>query len=349
MHISWQIMLATEFAAHREAWDRLNAQGLNSPLLDSRFVAPLLEHFGAGQELLGIASAQGKPVAMAIVSKAKLGAWSTFQPSQAPLGLWLCAPDIPVEALLPSFASSLPSPVLILGITQQDPYLCPQPKGHPHLSVLDYIQTAHIDIDRPFEAYWSSRGKNLRHNLKRQRNRLAREGISTRLEILEQPGDMAKAVRQYGDMESAGWKSKNGSAIHADNAQGRFYVDCLSAFAATGQCRVYCYYYNDRLVASDLCVLDSATIIILKTTYDESIAESSPTMLMRQEMFQDIFDSKTLRRIEFYGKVMDWHTKWSDSFRVMYHINYYPWRLFKMLKYTPVMGQLRKWLAPSQN
>lgn len=54
-------------------------------------------------------------------------------------------------------------------------------------------------------------------------------------------------------------------------------------------------------------------------------------MLMRQEMFQLIFEDKGIRRIEFYGKVMDWHTKWSDDFRVMYHINYYPWKLTRKI------------------
>lgn len=342
MRIRWRILPVTEFAAHREAWERLNLQGPNSPLLDSRFVMPLLNYFGTGEECLAIAGSADSPVAMAIVSKAKFGVWSTFQPGQAPVGLWLHAADIPVGELLSSLASCLPNRVLVLGLTQQDPTISPRPKDQSHLSALDYIQTAHIDINQSFDDYWASRGKNLRHNLKRQRNRLVREGIDTRLEVFSQPGDMALAVRQYGEMESSGWKGQVGSAVHAENVQGRFYVDCLSAFAATGQCRVYRYYYNDKVVASDLCVLGNAVIIILKTTYDETIVDSSPTMLMRQEMFQAIFEDKAIRRIEFYGKVMDWHTKWSDNFRMMYHINYYPWAVFKILKEAPLVNRLRK-------
>ncbi|MCP5368587.1 MAG: GNAT family N-acetyltransferase, partial [Hyphomicrobiales bacterium] len=29
------------------------------------------------------------------------------------------------------------------------------------------------------------------------------------------------------------------------------------------------------------------------------------------------------RVIEFYGPVKDWHTKWTDETRTMYHANYY--------------------------
>jgi len=44
---------------------------------------------------------------------------------------------------------------------------------------------------------------------------------------------------------------------------------------------------------------------------------------MRREYFPPIFDNHEAGRIEFYGKVMDWHTKWSDEIRTLYHVNAY--------------------------
>ena len=330
--MNWLLFSASDFAAHRQAWDLLNRRGPNSPLLEYRFVAPLLKHFGSGEERLAVAGPPAEPAAMGLVCKVKFGVWSTFQPAQAPIGLWLSASARPLEDLLSSLAAALPWPVLVLGVSQQDSYFSPCPGERGHVACLDYIRTAHINVDGTFDAYWSARGKNLRHNLKRQRNRLEREGVGTRLEVFDQPGDMARAVRDYGELESSGWKSKGGFAIHIDNMQGRFYVEALTAFAETGHCRVYRYYYGDKLVASDLCVLGGDVLVILKTTYDETIETTSPAMLMRQEVFQAIFAEKSIRRIEFYGKVMDWHTKWSENFRAMYHVNYYPWVLLKMLK-----------------
>lgn len=46
---------------------------------------------------------------------------------------------------------------------------------------------------------------------------------------------------------------------------------------------------------------------------------------MRQEAFRKLFEEGQIRRIEFYGRVMDWHTRWSDDVRTMYHVNYYRW------------------------
>jgi hypothetical protein len=42
---------------------------------------------------------------------------------------------------------------------------------------------------------------------------------------------------------------------------------------------------------------------------------------MRQNYFAPLFDARAVARIEFYGKVMDWHTQWSSEIRRMYHVN----------------------------
>ena len=69
----------------------------------------------------------------------------------------------------------------------------------------------------------------------------------------------------------------------------------------------------------------NGSLIILKTTYDESIKSSSPAFLMRQEAVRQLFAEGRIRRIEFHGKLMQWHTRWSDEARTMYHINYHRW------------------------
>ena len=347
--MKWQLFPATDLTLHSEVWDCLNQRGPNTPLLDSRFIMPLIQHFGVGHELLAILGEHDDPDAMLIIGRDRFGVWSTFQPAQAPLGLWLNKVDNSLDELFSSLAKCLPKYTLLMGITHQDPYIYPRPKDSDYLSTIDYIQTAYVNIDQSFEDYWQSRGKNLRHNLKRQRNRLEREGIKPRVEVLTNPDDMHRAVRQYGELEASGWKQDIGTAIHIENIQGKFYVDLLSAFAMTGQAFVYRYFYNDRLVACDLCLFGGAILVILKTTYDETIEGSSPTMLMREEMFRAIFDEQTIQRIEFYGKLMDWHTKWTDSIRQMYHINYIPWKIVKMArgllskeKYLVLVGFIKR-------
>jgi hypothetical protein len=145
--------------------------------------------------------------------------------------------------------------------------------------------------------------------------------VIPRLETLTNAQDMSRAIRDFGNLESAGWKAEGGTAIHPDNAQGHFYVQMLENFARRGAARVYRFFYNDSLASTDLCIENAGTLVILKTTYDEAQTTSSPALLMRQEAFAAIFADETVQRIEFYGKVMDWHTKWSDEMRTIYHVN----------------------------
>lgn len=317
----WELHPISKFGDLASAWDRLNRDGLRSPVLTAMFVAPLLKQFGTGEEILAVGKGPG-PVAMAVLQRRSRFGWETFQPSQAPLGAWLQMPDMDTEKLALSLVKALPGFGVALGITQLDPELIARPAGSPVLETIDYIQTARISIRGSFSDYWAARGKNLRHNLKRQRNQLAKQGVECRVDSITLPSDAAAAVEQYSNLETAGWKAEQGTAVGSDDAQGRFYTQMLQAHCAEGRGRIYRLWLGDKVAAVDLCVDDGVTFVILKTSYDETIQGLSPALLMREEYFPALFASG-LQRIEFYGRVMDWHTKWSDEIRTMYHINCY--------------------------
>ena len=313
----------TEFPVFAPAWDAINLLHYRNPLLESRFMSNALEHLGNGKEMIAVFGDPKDPDGLAVLAASRLGTWSTFQASQSPLGAMIIKPGIEVPALGKALFGKMGQTCQIFSITQQDPEILQRPYDQSTLTSLDYIDTARITIDRDFEEYWASRGKNLRHNMKRQRNRLEREGVNIRLEILSRPEEMREGVKSYGDLESLGWKAEKGTAVHLDNEQGRFYAAVLEGYAGSGNARIYRFYYNDVLVAVDMCVFNESAFVILKTTYDESVQTSSPALLMRREYFPPIFDNREVKRIEFYGKVMEWHTKWSDEIRTMYHLNVY--------------------------
>lgn len=328
----WQLVAASRFPEFAGHWRALHARGPASVLLDFDFVAPLVDQFAPPGALLACCERQGTMLAMALVAPAGRGAWTTLQPSQAPLGLWLMAPDEALAPLLASLLRALPGLPLVLGLTQADPMLLPRPADAPQLRTLDYIDTARVTLAGGFDAYWQARGKNLRGNLRKQRARLEREGVVPRLEIVRESCAMAAAVAQYGELESSGWKSGQGTAVHADNAQGRYYRAMLEALAARGAASVFRYWFGERLVAMDLCVEDSASIVVLKTAYDEGVgAGLSPTLLMREEACRLLFDAGRFARLEFYGRVMEWHLRWTEEVRTMYHINYYRWPAVRRL------------------
>jgi CelD/BcsL family acetyltransferase involved in cellulose biosynthesis len=329
--MNWRLLPAARFGELADQWRALAALGPAVPMFAPEFVAPLLAHFGSGRELLACCEDGGAPLAMAILAPHGRAGWATFQPPQAPLGLWLQRPGLDTAALLPPLLRRLPGFPLLLGLTQCDPLLQPRPPAERARSI-DYIDTARIGIGQPFDAYWAGRGKNLRANLKKQRARLAADGVATRLTVSRAPADMAAAVADFARLEGAGWKARGGTAVGADDAQGRFYRTMLKAFCTRGAGRVYRYWLGDRLAAMDLCIEERDTLVVLKTAYDESLPGSlSPALLMREEATRALFDEGRLARIEFYGKVLEWHLRWTDEVRTLYHVNHYRW---------PALGRL---------
>jgi len=327
----WQVFPASDIAQHAQGWDSLNEQGARSPLLTSRFLLAALNAFGTGREKLVCLGSAEAPDCMAVLVERRRGVWETFQPSQAPVGFWLMRPGLDLEVLTKRLVRALPGLPLMVGITQQDPALLPRPSSSPRLLTMDYIDTARILVDGDFDPYWESRGKNLRQNMRKARNKLEKAGITVRLDCVTDPAAVRDAIENYGRLESAGWKAKDGTAVHLDNDQGRFYRELLETHLEDGTGRIYQLMFNDSIAAMDLCVQRDGVIVILKTSYDEAAAEYSPAMLMHQELFKSLFDSREFQRIEFYGKVMDWHLRWTEDKRTMYHVNCYRWGLLKRL------------------
>lgn len=232
-------------------------------------------------------------------------------------------PEIDIAEVAKSLVRALPGLTLNLSLTQIDPLFHPRPADGPLVKTMDYIDTAWVDIDQSFDTYWEARGKNLKTNMRKQRAKLQTENVTLTLECVTTPEGVAQAIVNYGALESTGWKGREGTAVHPDNAQGRFYRKMLENFCAQGRGRIYQYRFNSKVVAMDLCIETGDRIIILKTAYDETYKTVSPSTLMRQDEFREFFNEGKLKRIEFYGKVMEWHTRWTENKRTIFHLTTY--------------------------
>ncbi|HRL76641.1 MAG TPA: GNAT family N-acetyltransferase [Candidatus Accumulibacter phosphatis] len=312
-------------------WDRLNTLRADLPFLRAEAIIAALESFGTGKERL-LVGRQGQVIsAMFLLVRNSTAEWQSFQPSQLPLGAWVADPGLPVLDLARSLIRRPLGFCLLLSITQIDPQHVARPGDTADSQSSDYIRTAWTELQGSFAEYWGQRGKNLRQNMRKQRNRLAAEGISGRMRVLDQAPDMAAAIERYGALESAGWKAGRGTAIHPDNAQGKFYRRLLEGAAQRGEAVVFEYLFDDRVVASNLCLRRQEALVILKTTYDESIQSYSPAFLLSQDEIEGLYHEGRIRRIEYYGRMMEWHSRWTEESRVLYHLTLYRWPLLRQL------------------
>lgn len=330
--ISWQnqpIAVLKHDAASRQQWDLLNAARSDLPFLGSDAITSAVDIFGSGQERLLVGRQGADVVAMFILVPSGKLRWRTFQPSQIPLGAWVAVPALSLLALARSLIRGPLGLCLGLSITQVDPLFASRSEDADDCRHDDYLDTGWIDIHGTFDEYWSARGKNLRQNLRKQRAKLQADGINVRMRVLRARADMAPALEHYGRLESSGWKAAQGTAVHPDNMQGRFYRELLEKAAERGEAVVYEYHFDDRVVAMNLCLERKGVLIVLKTTYDESIKNFSPAFLLRQEELEELHRVAHTKRLEYYGRLMEWHTRWTDNKRTLYHLTLYRWPLLK--------------------
>jgi CelD/BcsL family acetyltransferase involved in cellulose biosynthesis len=312
-------------------WNTLNACRGDLPILTAEAVVAALQTFGTGTERLLVGTANGATVAMFVLEPQAKFRWQTFQPSQLPLGTWVAASDYALTDIVYSLQRGPLGLCLVLSITQVDPLYAPRPDDAANTSSADYIETGWIDVVGNFEDYWNARGKNLRQNMRKQRNKLGTEGVALAMDTWTAVEDMAPAIARYGALESQGWKAAKGTAIHLDNEQGKFYRKLFETAAQRGEAVIYEYRFGDKTVAVNLCVRRASTLVILKTTYDESIQAYSPAFMLSQDAMENLYAAGKTARVEYYGRLMEWHTKWTDQKRTLYHLTAYRWPLVKQV------------------
>lgn len=320
---TWKCYPATQsFDRFANQWDELNRSQHNHILLDSRFVRPLLKYFASDDVQLAI-SCDPHDSGMALLQRRAFGTWETFQPSQAPIGLFLLGHRDPAGESLVDVMRSLPGFCLQFAVLQQDPDFSTLPTKEPdsRFEATPYVQTGRLRITGTFEEYWQTRNKDLRDNLARRQRRLQKEGRPPELAAYRDTGSMARCLREYGRMESVGWKAQEGTAIGADNVQGLFYREVMESFASAGEAFVYELHIAGRVVGSELYIGRGDMMVGLKTTYDESLRNISPGFLMKYEIIRRLFSEGAFHNVEFYGRVMEWHNKWITEVRDMYHLS----------------------------
>jgi CelD/BcsL family acetyltransferase involved in cellulose biosynthesis len=322
--MGWVFENAREsFHRYRHHWDELNRSLGNHLLLGSSFVELLIRHFASADTLLGVLKNE-RNSGMVLAEPVRRGLWQTFQPSQAPLGLILLGSEDDVVVQIRGIIRCLPGYALGLAVLRQDSDFTPfADMTNGDAERLDYITTSRLTLKGTFEGYWKTRSHNLTHNLRRQRRRFAEQAV--RLELVTHRGaeHMAEGVRLYGELESAGWKGEEGTAITADNGQGLFYRELLEYFSGRDEGVIYRLDMNGSPIASALCLERSGMLIVLKITYDEKMVKCSPGLLLHEEMLKSVFGESRVHVIEYYGRYSDWHKKWTGETRPMYHFNIY--------------------------
>lgn len=320
--MNWQIERAgTGFAGFSNEWDHLNRQLFDGhPLFDSRFVGALLDFFGNGTERLCIHRSNDTVDGALILCPRSFGRWALFLPAQAQVGAMLLRD----AAILETLMAALPGYAWTIDLLAIDPGFSPD-LTHMALprTLSRHTLTMSVDASGTFDAYWQARPNQLRKNLRRYQRRCTEDLGAPRLTDVTNVDAIDDALDRYGEMESSGWKGKAGTAISRTNAQGAFYSALLRQFALAGKGRVAELRFADKLAASRLLVGNDRMWVILKTTYDESLAAFAPGRQLLYELLRRITDESSNTTVEFYTNATRDQAEWATDLRYICHHQVY--------------------------
>lgn len=321
----WQIHTAQPPADWWPQWDALNARYFaGHPLLSSSMARSLITHCPAASMCYAALRRGGDTEAAAVLSKLPGGRWTIFTPSQAPLSFVLIDPALAEPyAVLKSLLASLGFG-LSLDVPALDPSLLPsQAAGAARVervSLGTTIQAAQTD---GFEAYWNTRSRDLKQNIRRYFKRAAEGGMPCRLERVTEPEKIGAAVDRYGLLESEGWKGRDGTALHPQNVQGRLYRELLESFAQQGNAVAYELYAGDQFAASRLMISGPGMHVMLKTTYRESLRQQAVGRLLLYLTLEDLLKVPQPRPVEFFTRANQDMLTWATGTRELFSSTIY--------------------------
>lgn len=330
--MKWTIHSCVEFNQLSHHWQQLNQTGQNQPILTADFVSICLDNFATGNEIIAVCQDKTGPHAMGVFHRTGLGRYATFQPSQAPLGLFLSRDNQWNSSLLAGLTDALPGIVFMIDFLQQDTTFI-EVDSSLRLITSPYITTGRLDAPKDFEQFFASLGKNMRQNYNKVVNRCNKQQITLDTQLITNANDITDAIKRYGEFESSGWKGQTGTAVNIDNQQGKFYQQLLSHYAQQDQTEIWHYKVDSEIVATDLCIKSNGILVILKTAYNEEFKKLSPALQLKFEIFRHHSQSSVndVESIEFFGKAMEWHKRFNSQLREIEHLTYLPNALLQSL------------------
>ncbi len=126
---------------------------------------------------------------------------------------------------------------------------------------------------------------------------------------LQEKGDISFGIANEGEalnqhiesflaLEAKGWKGKNGGAFLARPERAAFARAMLRRMAHEGRCRIYWLACGERVIASNILLLDPDRAFFWKTAYDEEFSAFSPGVLLTLRMTDALLREPSLSQID---------------------------------------------------
>jgi len=302
-----------ELAEHLEDWEALAAAALEpNPFHEPWMLLPALRAFAAGRDVRvvlvfaeGEGGRAGSPLLCGVFPLARVArykglpvpALTLWTHDYAPMGTPLVRATH-AEPCLAAFLAWLGGreagvPLLELATVSGDgPFdrtLSDRLHGEARLSFLDVrASRACFRPRQSADAYLAAACSSV--HLKEMRRLRRRLGDLGRLEVdeLRPGGDVDRWLREFLDLEAAGWKGRAGTALDCHPASRDFLLAVGTEAFRRGRLHLLALRLEGRAIAMKLNLLAAPGAFALKIAFDEAYARFSPGVLLEVETIRNL-------------------------------------------------------------
>lgn len=153
--------------------------------------------------------------------------------------------------------------------------------------------------------------RHFRHELRRKR-RMLEEEAGDKLKLVCRADPHSETLNKFYEMEAAGWKGREGTAINCDQETRSFYDSIAREAASRGYFRLHALEIKGRMAAAAFSVVTDDCFFPMKVTYDESLGYGGPGQLMLNGILQECAE-KGIGELFFGGGKDYYKTSWTSE------------------------------------
>ena len=312
------------FAALREAWDGLLAEGpADAPYHRHAWLAAWLAAFAPDERLrvLVARDRDQRPAGMAPLVASRRGGLTVLSApanDHSPRTEWVLGADAAgaVSALWAHLRDRLNWDVLVLrdlpraGPTSLHLEVAARADRHP-TGRWESLRMPYLALGAaPREQRLSTK---FTANLRRRLRRLCEAGAVAYRRV-DGGEEVGAFLDGFFSLEAAGWKGERGSAIARDRRTLAFYRGVARAGEREGWLALRALELEGRPVAMHFGVLYRGVYAFPKTAYDEALGACSPGQLLLREVLAEC-EARGLGELDFLGPDMPWKRDWVPDYR----------------------------------
>ncbi|MGO4885229.1 MAG: GNAT family N-acetyltransferase [Bryobacteraceae bacterium] len=162
-----------------------------------------------------------------------------------------------------------------------------------------------------------------RSDLRRARRHAEKIGTVESAILTPSHAELAHLLDEVFQVEAAGWKGAQGTALAADPVRGAFFRRYAERACAKGILRICVLRIGGQPAAAQIAIERGGRFDLLRAGYDERFARCSPGMLLTAESIR-YAARRDLRSYEFNGDAEPWTRLWTQREHACCSLRAYP-------------------------